>query len=115
MNDGLTLDDVINICSRVSLDNGSLTFESFGTGEIRIDTLDFLYRHGLLLEDAQEIINDLKREDYFRGPTDHYDENKRNHKLWEFKKEAFGLRLYIKIIPFNKNRYIAVVSLHEDR
>ena len=67
MNDELTLEEVIKICSRVSLRDNSLTFESFGTGEIRMDTLDFLYSNGLLLEDAEKIINGLTKEDFLEG------------------------------------------------
>ena len=111
----LSLEDVIKICSKVRLDNGSLTFDSYGPGEVRISTTEFLYSIGKTLEDAEEVINNLKVSDYFRGPTDHHDQNKRVHKLWEFKKIAFNMIIYIKIIPYNKNRYIAVVSFHEDR
>ena len=113
--DKLTVEDIVNICSRVSLSDGSLTFESYGTGEIRYDTQEFLLKHGLLLEDAEKVINELKVEDYYAGPKENYDETKRKHELWEFKKRALEMDLYIKIIPFNKNRYIAVVSFHEDR
>ena len=115
MNDDLTLDEVVVICSRAHLADGSMTFDSYGSDDVRVVTLVFLYSNGLTLEDAEEVVNNITRNDYFRGPTDHYDQNRRVHKLWEFKKVAFNMMVYIKIIPYNKNRYIAVVSFHEDR
>lgn len=113
--DELKVEEIVKICSRVSLNDGSLTFESYGTGEIRCDTQIFLLKHGLTLEDAESVINSLKVEDYYRGPLEHYDELKRKRDLWIFKKKAMNINLYIKLIPFNKNRYIAVVSFHEER
>lgn len=112
--DKLSVKDIVDICSCVSLKDGSLNFESFGTGEIRYDTQLFLLKHGILLEDAERVINKLTVDDYYKGPLENYDEMKRKRELWIFKKEALGMDLYIKLIPFNKNRYIAVVSFHED-
>ncbi len=113
--DKLEVEEIIKICSRVSLKDGSLTFESYGTGEIWCDTQIFLLEYGLTLEDAESVINSLKVEDYYKGPLEHYDELKRKHDLWIFKKKAMNMNLYIKLIPFNKNSYIAVVSFHEER
>lgn len=116
MNDEeLTKEDVVRICSNAHLFDGSMTFESFGTGEVRVDTQEFLYEHGLMLEDAEEVVNNLTVDDYYKGPKNHYDDNRRKHQLWEFKKNAFDMVIYIKVVPFNKNRYIAVISFHEDR
>ena len=113
--EALELKEIVRICSSVSLDDGSLTFDSFGSSETRIDTLRFLTKMNKTLEDAEGVINSISETDYFRGPTDNYDPNRRKHQLWEFKKQAFGVLLYIKIIPYNKNRYIVVVSFHENR
>ena len=116
MNDEeITLEEVIRICSKVHLIDETLSFDSYGTNEVRIDTMEFLYNIGKTLEDAEEVINNLTVNDYFRGPTNHYYINKRVHKLWEFKKVAFNMLIYIKVLPYNKNRCIAVISFHEDR
>ncbi len=116
MNNGeLELNDVIAICSRAKLADHSMTFDSFGTDEPRIDTLEFLVRIGKEWEDAEAIVNSLTAADYVAGPVTHYDSNRKERKLWIFKKSAFGLRIYIKVLPYNKNRYIAVISFHEDR
>lgn len=113
--DNIKLVDVVKICSRAKLKDGSMTFDSFGSDEVRVDTMEFLYSIGKTLEDAEEVVNGITVNDYHKGPLDHYDKNKNKHQLWIFKKQSFGLMLYIKIIPYNKNRYIAVVSFHEDR
>ena len=113
--DSLKLKDVIAICSRAKLADGSMSFNSFGTDDVRIDTMDFLYSIGKTLEDAEQIVNAIEEKDYVDGPCKHYDDNKKERYLWIFKKDGFGMKLYIKILPYNKNRYIAVVSFHEDR
>ena len=114
-NENIKLVDVVKICSRAKLKDGSMTFDSFGSNEVRIDTMEFLYSIGKTLEDAEGVVNSIAVDDYYEGPLDHYDNNRNKHQLWVFKKQGFGLMLYIKIIPFNKNRYVAVVSFHEDR
>lgn len=114
-NESLTLIEVVDLCSKAKLKDKSMTFESYGTGEIRNDTQRFLFSNGLTMEDAEEVVNNITVNDYFRGPTDNYDKNKKPRQMWEFKKSAFGMLLYIKVMPFNKNRFIAVISFHEDR
>ena len=111
----LDLKDVVALCSRAKLADRSMTFDSFGTDEVRIDTMEFLYSIGKSIEDAEKIVNEIEIGDYVAGPCRHYDSNKKERLLWIFKKDAFGLKLYIKVLPYNKNRYIAVVSFHEDR
>ena len=113
--DDLTIDQVVKICSQASLKNQTMTFDSFGTSDVRYDTMDFLYAKALTLEDAENVVNQIKVEDYFEGPIENYDEERRKRKLWIFKKRALDMLLYIKIILFNKNRCIAVISFHEDR
>ena len=114
MNDeDLTVDQIVHICSHASLSKGTMTFDSYGTNNVRTGTLEFLANYGYTLEDAEEVVNSITRDDYDDGPIDNYDEMKKPRKLWIFKKSALGMRLYIKIIPFNKNKCIAVISFHE--
>ncbi len=111
----LTLLEVIKLCSSVKLKDGSLTFDSYGSDETRVDTMEFLYENNLTLEDAEEVINNLKPSDYRDGPIKNYDSYKKEKDLWVFKTNAFRKRIYVKLIPYRKDKYIAVVSFHEDR
>jgi len=111
----LSIDDVINACSRAKLSNNTLSFDSYGTSEVRFDTINFLDSKGYTLEDGEKIINSLKKEDLDKGPVDNKDPTRQKHKLWIFKKYYEGLKLYIKLLVYKNGRCVAVVSLHDDR
>lgn len=115
MEDEMSLEEIIELCSVVHLEDGTLQFTGYGSNELRYDTQAFLYKYGLTLLDAEKVINNLTNKDYHKGPLDHHNKNVNKHKLWIFKKEAFGMPLYIKLFAFNKNKCIAVISFHEDR
>ena len=91
----LTIDDVIYACSRAKLSDQTLSFDSYGSNEIRFDTINFLDSNGYTLEDAEKIINSLKKEELDKGPVDNNDVTRQKHKLWIFKKNYEGLKLYI--------------------
>lgn len=110
--DLLTIDDVIRICSCVKLEDKTLTFDSYGSDQPRYLTSDFLDLHGLIWEDAEQIINSLEKTDLLKGPIDHYI-GERKRKLWIFLKDFQGMKLYIKLLIYNKRRCVAVVSLHD--
>ena len=108
----LTIDDVIQICSTVRVDNLTLSFDAYGKNDVRESTLNFLYRHGLDVLDGEKIINNLKKEELVKGPVDNYIDSSKP-KLWIFDKKYLGLKLYIKLMIYNKRRRVAVVSLHD--
>ena len=62
--------------------------------------------------DAEKIINNLREEDYAEGPVDNYMDSSKP-KLWIFKKKHLNIKLYIKLMIYNKRRRVAVVSLHD--
>ena len=110
--DTLTIDDVVQICSNVHLEDHTLSFDAYGTNDVRESTLDFMYRHGMDVLDCERIINNLKKEELVKGPVDNYlDASK--PKLWIFLKKYLGLKLYVKLMIYNKRRRVAVVSLHD--
>ena len=115
MEDEMSLEEIIELCSVVHLKDDTLQFTGYGSNELRYSTQEFLYEHGLTIEDAEEVINNLTIDDYHEGPLDHYNKNMNKHNLWIFKKVAFEIPLYIKLFAFNKNKCIAVISFHEDR
>lgn len=110
--DLLTIDDVIMVCSCAKLEDETLSFDSYGSDQPRYSTSMFLEKHGLLWKDAEEIINNLKKEELVSGPIDNYIKD-RNRKLWIFIKSYKELKLYIKLLIYNKRRCVAVVSLHD--
>ncbi len=108
----LTIDEVIKICSKSHLSDGSLCFDAYGTSDIRGKTLMFLSSKGILIEEAEHIINNLKADNLIEGPVNNYIES-RIHKLWIFLKKYKGMKLYIKLLIYNKRRSVAVISLHD--
>lgn len=108
----LTIDEVIHIYSIVHIEDHTLSFDAYGKNNIRESTLGFLYRHGMDVLDGERIINNLKKEELVKGPVDNYlDPSK--PKIWIFNKKYLGLKLYIKLMIYNKRRRVAVVSLHD--
>ena len=49
----LTLQEVIKICSKVRLADKTLTFDSFGSNDLRISTEAFLDKHGFDVFDGE--------------------------------------------------------------
>ena len=72
----------------------------------------FLSSKGILIEEAEHIINNLAASDLIEGPVDNYIKT-RKHKLWVFLKKYKGMKLYIKLLIYNKRRNVAVISLHD--
>lgn len=103
----LYLDDVLKCCKEVSDDKIQKADRYEGLN-------DFYYEHNLTNDDLIHIIRDLKREDYFQGPLEDDNED-RKHVLWVFKKIVIGIYCYIKIKIINKRRTIIYISLHEDK
>ena len=108
----LTIDQVIHICSLVRLEDGTLCFDAYGTNDIRGKTLLFLASKGILIEEAEKIINKLTIKDFLEGPVDNYIAE-RTHKLWIFLKRYKGMKIYIKLLIYNKRRNVAVISMHD--
>lgn len=113
-NEDMTVERVLEACSKAKLKDGTLTFDSFHSNIPRESTQDFMYKKGLILEDLEKTINGLNKDDYYLGPIDDVN-TVRSHKLWIFKKIEYGVRLYIKIKIINKWRCVVVVSFHEDK
>lgn len=108
----LTINDVLHICSIVRLIDGTLCFDAYGTNDIRGKTILFLARKGILIEEAEKIINSLTINDFVEGPVDNYIAE-RAHKLWIFLKKYKGIKIYIKLLIYNKRRNVAVISMHD--
>ena len=49
MEDEMSLEEIIELCSVVHLEDGTLQFTAYGSNELRYDTRAFLYKHGLTL------------------------------------------------------------------
>ena len=114
MNDDetMTIKEVVSICKKVKLANGSLVFDSFGENYVRGKTQQFLDENGMTIYDAESIINSISASDYKEGPVEHYN-SKRKHKLWIFNQKYRNMVLYIKLLIYNKRRSVAVISLHD--
>ena len=110
--DDLTINEVIIVCSKVKLSNGTLSFDSYGSNEFRRSTTEFLQKHQLLHIDAERMINALNEKDLYKGPIEHYNKE-RKHRLWIFKKKYKSLKVYIKLMVYKKGRCVAVISLHD--
>ena len=108
----LTIDQVIQICSNAHLSDGTLCFDAYGTNDIRGKTFLFLARKGILIEEAERIINALTINDFVEGPVDNYIAE-RTHKLWIFLKKYKNMKIYIKLLIYNKRRNVAVISMHD--
>ena len=109
----LTLQEVIKICSKVRLADKTLTFDSFGSNDLRISTEAFLDKHGFDVFDGERIINELTEKDYVKGPVDNY-VRERKQKLWIFITNYRDLSVYVKLMVYNKRRCVAVISLHDN-
>ena len=111
-NDDLTIYNVIQVCSKARLEDGTLCFDAYGTNDIRGKTLLFLESKGILIEEAEKIINSLTINDFVEGPVDNYIAE-RKHKLWIFIKKYKSIKIYIKLLIYNKRRNVAVISMHD--
>lgn len=88
----LTLAEVIKICSKVRLADKTLTFDSFGSSDLRVSTEAFLDEHGFDVFDGERIINELQEKDFIKGPIDNY-VRERKQKLWIFITNYRGLSI----------------------
>lgn len=111
-NENITIEEVIKVCSNAHLKDGTLCFDAYGTSDIRGKTLLFLRSKNILIIEAERIINALTKEDLIKGPVENYI-SERLHKLWIFMKKYKGMKLYIKLLIYNKRRNVAVISLHD--
>ena len=109
--DSLTINDVIKLCSRVKLKDGTLIFDSYGSSDTRSGTQLFLDSNELLLEDAEQIINNLKLRDFVKGPLPN--DKPDRPPIWVFKANHKLIYIYIKLMVFHKRRKIAVISFHD--
>ena len=111
-NENITIEEVIEICSKARICDGTLCFDAYGTSDIRGKTLIFLYERNISLDEAEHIINTLTRNELTDGPADNYLAD-RIHKIWIFLKKYKGMKLYIKLLIYGKRRKVAVISLHD--
>lgn len=74
-----------------------------------------LAQHGFTITDAKDEILGLAVGDYYKGPKQDLDQDRRGD-IWEFKKKVDGIQLYIKVkvVQENGEDVLKCLSFHED-
>lgn len=102
MTDEKTVEDIINCCK---------TYNLYYVKRKDI-TRNFLYKYGLLQDDADNEIRTLSKINLFEGPVP--DKDVIGEYVWIFKKLAFGKWCYIKLKIKENRRLVIIISFHED-
>lgn len=106
--DNLSLEEVLKICKTIKKENIEININ-------RPKNLEFIQKFNLVASDIIQIIRDLNKEDYNKGPVED-DNPKYKHPFWIFIKYVGDIKVvvYIKIKIFNHKRKINVFSIHEE-
>ena len=109
--DDLTLDQVLKICQNVKDEN----IEVIANPIIRPKTHEFIQKYDFDINDVRQIIRNLSKNDYNKGPVTDDNPNYR-HSFWIFIKfvSEIKVKVYIKIKIINHRRKIIVFSIHEE-
>ncbi len=106
--DNLSLEEVLKICKTIKSKNIEINI-------YKAKNLEFIQKFKLDANDVIQIIRDLNKEDYNKGPVKD-NNSKYKHPFWIFIKYVSGIKVivYIKIKIFNHKRKINVFSIHEE-
>lgn len=109
--DNISKEEVISICKNTK----DSMIEINDDPDERPKSAAFIEKYELLHEDIKKMIHSLEVENYYRGPTEDRDPN-RKHPFWEFITTYNGIpvEIYIKIKIFNHKRKIMVFSVHKE-
>ena len=109
--DNLSLEEVLEICRKAEYNNIEVLYNDV----LRPKTFEFLTKYDFDIATVKQIIKNLTKEDYQKGPVEDYNPNYK-HPFWIFTKhlESIDVEVYIKIKIINHKRKIIVFSFHKE-